>query len=80
MTDLNYDVYEVGPGVQIGAWRPPGATLPTQVHLIMKMSDRDVVVRFKGTETLDYMIIELIKARTLVFGEKDNLKEINDNG
>ena len=54
----------------IAEWIPPGASKPTQVHLIFTVEDIKAmfVIRFKGTDTLDQIIGALMFHRNEVFG------------
>jgi hypothetical protein len=56
--------------IQVGTWIPPGKLAPTQVHLGVRIAEANEVpllIRFKGCETLDEVILDLHAARHAVF-------------
>jgi hypothetical protein len=64
--------------ITIAEWCPnPDRENPTQVHLIIELEDADfsMVLRFKGTESLDKIINALIETRRRVFPDAPPISE-----
>ena len=68
------DVYECGPDMNVFSWSPspPGTANAkcTQVHLVVGSAAPRMLVRFKGSETLDALIDALTSHRVDVFGRR----------
>jgi hypothetical protein len=65
--------------LQIAAWssgKPEEKIPPTQVHLIHKIKGLDVkiLLRFKGPDTLGFLIEELTKYRREVWPDSEKVK------
>jgi hypothetical protein len=71
-TRQKFDYYEGQmEGIDVYSWCPtPKPTVPpTQVHLHIPIAGAKVVLRFKGTGTLDALIAALVDHRRDVWGE-----------